>query len=58
MQVSYAITYALNPFERHYLELDSPAGRYNTNAVYLGTTGRIAEVSNSLCELVTKEAEK
>jgi hypothetical protein len=58
MQVAYATQYELSPFEWHCLELDSPAGRYSTNAVYIGTTGKIAEESNKFCELETKEVEK
>ena len=58
MQVAYAITYELNPFEWHYLGLSSAEASFASNAVYLGTTGKIAEVSNKLCELETKEVEK
>ena len=58
MQVAYVITYDLHPFEWHYLGLASTDASHAVNTVYRYTTGSIAEVSNKLCESVTKEVEK
>jgi hypothetical protein len=55
MQVAYATQYELSPFEWLYPEFDSPEGYTASNAVYHHTTGKIAEVSNKLCESVAKE---
>jgi len=47
MRIAYATQYELSPLEWHGFELDSVEGRH-TNAVYIGTTGRITEVTNNL----------
>ena len=61
MRIAYTTQYELSPFEWHCLELDSVEGRHSTTAVYIGPTGRIAEVANNVLGPVhdaAKEASK